>query len=1073
MKILRSGILLLAAVQAYTLAAQTGLDLLPLPVNGSPFYDTPSLAFGSPEYENPLVNSVNREPYSASSISFATVDEALQVRPAASSRFKSLNGEWKFRFCQDMSDVPGGFSSPSADDTAWDVVDVPSTWEMLGYGEKVYCGQGYDFRPVNPPFVPRKDNNIGLYKRSFTVPASWKGNDILLHFAGVRGAFYLFVNGQKVGFSEDGGTLPAVFNITPWLVEGDNDILVEVMRWSDASYLEDQDHWRFHGIVRDVRLEARPQVHIADFTVITDMADDFKSSALRVRPFISGPYANLDGWTLEGRLYDEDNKELTGARMSIDAAVIRDSKYQKNPALAKYISAKVDNPRLWSAETPELYTLVLSLTDAKGNLVEARSARIGFRCIEVKNGELFVNGRRALLYGVNRHDQDPAGGKTVSVETMRRDIELMKQFGFNSVRTSHYPAAPEFYDLCDEYGIYVMDEADVETCGADAELSNNTLWLNAQLERVAGMVKRDINHPSVIFWSLGNESGVGPNHAARAAWVKDYDPTRLIHFEAYLHNGGSHQYGYGRDFMKTDRPAVNPAEPPAVDVVSTMYPSVEGVIELATQPGENRPVVMCEYAHAKGNAVGNHREYWDAVKKYPRLIGGYIWDWVDQSIYLTDSVSGKRYLSSINGTNGLVFADRRPKPALYECKKVYERIGFAFDGKNLTVTNNYNYLPLSDFDISWKLLEDGRVVESGKCAKADAAPGASATMPISFKTKGHKGELVLEVNASLGEARKWAPAGFEVAFAQFKLADSSITPNLKGAQALKTDKSGDGVHIVNKHVDVTFDKRSGMLCSWIVGGREFLSAPMQLNLWRSPTQNDGSYPPTNEIGRGWVEAGLDSLVHELRSFAIAHECADSVKIVSVYRAAAPGKEAWIDYTSTYTVTSDGRVRIDTDLTPSPDIASFPCVGYLMSVAPGYDKFSWYGLGPVESYRDRRDGARLGRFTGSVDEQFTHHTYPQENGNKMDCREASLTAASGKGLKVCGAPLFETSAMHYTLENLTKADNDKDLLRTEGVSWAINSCSYPLGNRSCGPPPLPEYVLTAEPLSFTFILSALK
>ncbi len=399
MKILRSGILLLAAVQAYTLAAQTGLDLLPLPVNGSPFYDTPSLAFGSPEYENPLVNSVNREPYSASSISFATVDEALQVRPAASSRFKSLNGEWKFRFCQDMSDVPGGFSSPSADDTAWDVVDVPSTWEMLGYGEKVYCGQGYDFRPVNPPFVPRKDNNIGLYKRSFTVPASWKGNDILLHFAGVRGAFYLFVNGQKVGFSEDGGTLPAVFNITPWLVEGDNDILVEVMRWSDASYLEDQDHWRFHGIVRDVRLEARPQVHIADFTVITDMADDFKSSALRVRPFISGPYANLDGWTLEGRLYDEDNKELTGARMSIDAAVIRDSKYQKNPALAKYISAKVDNPRLWSAETPELYTLVLSLTDAKGNLVEARSARIGFRCIEVKNGELFVNGRRELLYG--------------------------------------------------------------------------------------------------------------------------------------------------------------------------------------------------------------------------------------------------------------------------------------------------------------------------------------------------------------------------------------------------------------------------------------------------------------------------------------------------------------------------------------------------------------------------------------------------------------------------------------------------------------------------------------------------
>ncbi len=1063
----------LVTAHAGILSAQTQLDLLPLPVNGSPFYNTAPLAFGMAEYENPLVNSVNREPYCASSISFPSVDEALQVTHSESSRFKSLNGDWNFKFCKDFGDVPGGLMSPATDAVAWDVIPVPSTWEMLGYGEKVYCGQGYDFRPVNPPFVPRENNNVGLYRRSFDVPASWSGNDILLNFAGVRGAFYVFVNGKKVGYSEDGGTLPAVFNITPYVVDGKNDLLVEVMRWSDASYLEDQDHWRFHGIVRDVRLEARPKVHIQDFTVITDLSDDFRSANLRVRPFISGPYANLDGWTLEGCLYGKDNREVPGSRMSVEAGKIRDEKYQKNPVLAKYISAKIDNPLLWSAETPELYTLVLSLKDSKGNLVEARSAKIGFRRIEVKNGELYVNGRPELLYGVNRHDHDPAGGKTVSLETMRRDVELMKQFGFNTVRTSHYPAAAEFYDLCDEYGLYVMDEANVETCGADAELSNNELWLFPQLERVAGMVKRDINHPSVIFWSLGNESGVGPNHAARAAWVKDYDPTRLIHFEAYLHNGGSHQYGYGRDFMKTDRPAVNPPEPAAVDVVSTMYPSVEGVIELATQPGETRPVVMCEYAHAKGNAVGNHREYWDAVKKYPRLIGGYVWDWVDQSIYLTDSVTGKKYLSSINGTNGLVFADRTPKPALYECKKVYERIGFAFDGKTLSVKNNYNYLPLSRFNITWKLLEDGRVVDSGRCDGLDALPGETVSAPVALKTKGRAGELVLEVNAQLKDAEIWAPAGFEVAFGQFKIADPTKKAEVRNGSALKVDSSGKGVHITNNRINVTFDKVNGALSSWIIDGKEFLSEPMKLNLWRSPTQNDGSYPPTNEIGRAWVAAGLDSLAHTLKKFSIAEQNENSVKIISEYRAARPGNDAWVDYTSVYTVTRDGKVRIDTDLQPSDNIVSFPCVGYLMGVNPGFDNFSWYGLGPQEAYRDRREAVRLGRFSGTVGEQFTHHTYPQENGNKMDCREASLTSRAGKGLCVSGAPTFETTVMHYTLDNLTTADNDKDLVRTDGVSWTNNTASYPLGNRSCGPPPLPEYVLDAKPVSFSFILSALK
>ena len=735
-----------------------------IPFDGSDSYATPPIGFGQSEFENPLINSINREPYGVTSISFPTETEALQVKRSSSSRYRSLNGTWKFKFITDWDNLPSDFMKAETNDDSWDNIPVPSTWEMKGYGDQVYCGQGYEFRPVNPPFVPRKDNHIALYRKTFEVPASWEGQNVLIHFAGVRGAFYLYVNGKKVGYNEDGGTLPAVFDMTPFLKKGKNQLAVQVLRWSDGSYLEDQDHWRFHGITRDVYIESHPDVFIQDFAVITDLDKDYKDAKLRIRPVISSKKTvDVSDWMLEARLYTKEGTPALGVNMSMPVKTITTEKYQQNFSLAKYLEANVKAPLLWSSETPNLYIIVLTLKDHKGNVVEARSSRIGFRKVEFKNKhELCVNGKREYIYGVNRHDHDAWEGKTVPYERMVQDVTLMKRFGFNSVRTSHYPADPAFYDLCDEYGIYVMDEANVETCGADAELSNNEWWLFAQMERVAGMVKRDKNHPSIIFWSLGNESGVGANNAARASWVKDYDPTRLVHFEAYMHNGGSRQYGYGIDFMKTNRPAVNPPEPPAVDVVSTMYPSVEGIIKLATQEGETRPVLMCEYAHAKGNALGNHQEYWNAVKKYPRLIGGYIWDWVDQSVIRKDSVTGKEYFSSLNGTNGLVFADRKIKPAINECKKIYQHIRFDYSNGELTIRNEYNYLPLSTFRFSWKLMAGGELIKKGELTDIEAFPGTSARVKIDtgYSDAGQKGEFILEINACLKENTIWAYKGF-------------------------------------------------------------------------------------------------------------------------------------------------------------------------------------------------------------------------------------------------------------------------------------------------------------------------
>ncbi|MEL6653187.1 MAG: glycoside hydrolase family 2 TIM barrel-domain containing protein [Bacteroidota bacterium] len=564
------------------------------------------------DWENPLVTSRNKRDAHATAYSFPTEELAMEGDRVNSTRWKSLNGDWKFRWLPKLDKVQANFYSPTASIGGWDDIQVPSNWQMLGYGQAIYTNIRYPI-PVNPPYVP-DDNEVGLYKKNFTVPREWENMQIILHFGGISSAAYVWVNGEKVGYTQ-GSRLPAEFDISPYAKLGTNHIAVQVIRWSDGTYLEDQDHWRLSGIHREVYVQAVPKVHLSDFGVRTRLDENYQNATLEIRPEITNyAQADLNGYKVKAELFDARGNRVPLRGLSLDATKITGEVYaqrfHKGFALMK---APLSAPRLWSAEDPYLYTLVMSLTDANGDLLEAQSTKVGFRSSELKNGELLINGKSVKLIGVNRHDHNQFGGKVVSREDMERDVVLMKQFNFNAVRCSHYPNDPYFLDLCDQYGIYVMDETNLETHGVGGYFSQLPTWNHAFMDRVMRMVERDKNHPSIIAWSLGNESGVGPNHASMTGWLHYVDSTRWVHYE-------------GTSGFDTDPAVIS-------DVISRMYPTARQLQLLVdTSANKNQAVVMCEYAHSMGNSTGNLAEYWEVIRANKQTIGGYIWDWMDQGL---------------------------------------------------------------------------------------------------------------------------------------------------------------------------------------------------------------------------------------------------------------------------------------------------------------------------------------------------------------------------------------------------------------------------------------------------------
>ena len=1039
------------------------------------------------DWENPQVVGRNKEPAHVTLVPYADEATALAGDRQASPYFQLLNGEWKFCYAPNPASAPASFYEPGFDVSGWDAIAVPGNWQLQGgrqdggYGRPIYTNVQYPFPADNLPRVPEDDNPTGCYRRTFTIPKEWSGRQVFLLFDGVDSAFYVWVNGQEVGYSQD-SRLPAEFNVTPYVHAGENTLAVRVYRWSDGSYLEDQDFWRLSGIYRDVALWAAPPVHVRDFWARTELDEAYQDAVLKVRAHVRN-YGDEDaaGYTLEVKLFDARGKPVFAeplvqwkqvswhgpwAAPSTDVADVR-----AKATVTLELAAEVMNPEKWSDEHPCLYTLLLTLKNADGRVLEVECCNVGFRRVEIKEGQIHVNGAPIVLKGVNRHEHDPDTGHVVTVESMIEDVRLMKQFNVNAVRTSHYPNDPRWYDLCDQYGLYVFDEANVESHGVWDRLAKDPAWTAAFVERTIRMVERDKNHPSVIVWSLGNESGDGPNFAAAAGWIHEYDPTRPVHYES-----ATTQWVYQ-----------GPETAPAIDMVSVMYPSVERIIEMAQAPGETRPLVMCEYAHSMGNSTGNLKEYWEAIEKYPRLQGGFIWDWVDQGLrQVTDEgeewfAYGGDFGDVPNDANfcinGLIWPDRKPHPALWEYKKILEPVRVEpldLNAGKVRVINKYRFSDLNGLDVSWTLSADGNVLQSGQLPRLDTPAGASTIVTLPFQAPALKpgAEYWLAVHFTLAQDTLWAGRGHEVAWAQFQApfaVPAGPQPDTAGMPELQLSESAPEITVRGQDFSLRFDRTAGRIISFQYAGKELVRQGLAFNVWRAPTDNDANTWGDQKMAIRWRAAGLDRLREQAQAVQ-AKQTSPQVVRIDVHSISTPSR---FECHYTYTIYGSGDVIIDVHVAPHGDLPPLPRIGLQMCLPGQYNNFTWYGRGPQETYADRKMGAQVGVYSGTVDDQYVPYITPQENGNKTDVRWVALTDSSGVGLLAVGMPRLNVSAHHFTTQDLAEARHTYELKRRDDVTLNLDYAQSGLGNGSCGPGVLPQYLLEPREYRYSLRLRALS
>ena len=1009
----------------------------------------------TPDWENPQMLERNREPARATSVPYADEETALTGERGLSPYFRLLDGTWGFHYAPSPAQAPVGFHEVLYDAPAWDVIPVPSCWQMHGYGRPHYTNVRYPF-PVDPPYVPQ-DNPVGSYRREFELPADWEGRQIFLVFEGVSSAFYVWVNGHMVGYSQ-GAHLPSEFNLTPYVHQGNNLLAVQVYQWSDGSYLEDQDMWRLSGIFRDVYLIATPNLHLRDVGIRTHLDKKFEDVVLELQVALKNYTAEkVGGFRVDAHLLDAEGAVVVAHKGDGPVSLAA------HQECAVRSEIPVPSPRTWSAEEPNLYTLLVSLIAPDGGIAEVQRFAVGFRSVAVKGQRVLVNGKPITIKGVNRHDTHPDLGYAVSLESMIRDITLMKQHNINAVRTSHYPNDPRWYDLCDRYGLYVIDEADAETHGMDAtgdvgRLAKDPVWEAAFVDRASRMVERDKNHPSIIIWSLGNESGYGPNHDAMAARIREADPTRLIHYEQ------AH-------------------ESPIVDIVSTMNPQVEALIAQGQRTDDPRPFFMCEYAHAMGNGPGNLKEYWEAIRTHPRLLGGCIWEWVDHGIR-QHTPSGEEWFAyggdfgdEPNDGNfcidGLNFPDRIPHTGLIEYKKVIEPVHVEpvdLSAGTVKIENRYDFSSLRHLNGAWSVTRNGDILEQGGFAMPEvpARGEATVTVPYSLPEARPGAECWLNISFTLAEATLWAPRGHEVAWAQFRLPPEPPPMRITahgGMPAIHLTETDDAFVITGDEFHLHLDRRAGAISCWGYQGLQLVAAGPRLNVWRAPTDNDVW------AAREWRRAGLDRLTHRVARVE-AHRVEPEVvqlEVESVLAAVSLPPAFTCRYR--YTVYGTGDVVIETTVTPSERLPNLPRIGLQMRLPGEFDRFAWYGRGPHESYVDRTESARVGVYQGTVQDQYVPYIMPQENGNKTDVRWAAVTNARGLGLLAVGMPLLEVSAHHYTTDDLTRAQHTFDLLRRDETILNLDHRQCGLGSASCGPGPLPQYLIEPKETLFAVRLRA--
>ncbi|KAA1261131.1 Beta-galactosidase [Rubripirellula obstinata] len=1034
------------------------------------------------DWENETMIAKGKLPARATSYSYSSTADSLRA-DRNQARVLSLDGDWKFHFTPDSSERPEKFFKPDFDASDWDRIAVPSNWELKGYGTPIYTNSTYPFQ-ADPPRIDRT-NPVGSYRREFELPTDWKEMRVVLHFGGVSSAFYVWVNGELAGYSQ-GSRLPAEFDVTRLVKPGRNQVAVRVYRWSDGSYLEDQDMWRLSGIHREVLLTAEPKMALHDFFVRTKFDEALENAKLQIRPEITAPpNANVDGWNLSADLLDADGQSALSKPLSIGVKQIVSEWYpQRDTVPFGLIETEIANPRKWSAEDPYLYSLVFSLTDPSGALAESRSCRVGFRHVEIDpSGALLVNGRSVKLMGVNRHDHDHIHGKALTREDIRDDVRLIKQFNFNSIRTSHYPNDPYFYELCDEYGIYVMDEANVESHGVRGLLVNSPTWHYAINDRIIRMVERDKNHPSIISWSLGNESGAGPIHAAAANWIRDFDPTRFIHYEGAQGDPNDPDYdpAGGTQVQRWDVMA-NPDDPAYVDVISRMYPSVDQLRNLSEASRIRRPIVVCEYAHAMGNSLGNLGDYWDLIRSKPNLIGGYIWDWIDQGLVAKTS-DGTPYLAyggdfgdtpndSNFCLNGVIASDRSPKPQTWECKYVFQP--FAVEAEDLQagkirLFNRFNFTNANQYDVRWRLSENGVKISSGMLDRVDVPAGESKAVTIPFEQPGAKpgAEYWLQISFHETRSRPWCDAGFEVAKQQLQLPISS--PNSANEVSFRSEKPP-AIESTEQQIIVSgdrflaqFDRQTGRLDRYQFNDEEIIVSPMRLNFFRPQTDNDRLGGKTHENQKVWMELA-DKL--QVQSIAANIQSDQTVK-VSVTK--SWNDQVLIDIR--YLVSGTGDIRVETKFSADPSMPPLVRLGWTLGVSGDYRNVRYYGRGPWENYVDRNRGADVSVYEAAIGDLAKSYVRPQECGNRTDTRWIELSGETPDFSILAESPVG-FSIWPWSIENLSAAQHTYDLKPQGFHTLNLDHQQMGVGGNDSWSPkamPLRHYQIPAGDYQWSFVL----
>jgi beta-galactosidase len=1030
------------------------------------------------DWQNPKLTGFGNQPPHATMVACPDAQTARRIAFVANSErvkspfYRSLNGDWKYHYAANHAGRVPAFWTPDFDDRSWATIPVPSNVELSGYGIPVYVNIKYPWTwhgvKPNPPFVPEDDpnNTVNSYRRKFTVPGDWAARRVLLTFDGVNSFFYLWINGQKVGLGKDSRT-PVEFDITPYLRPGENLLAVENFRWSDGSYLEDQDMWRLSGIFRDVYLWSPPNMHVRDLEVKTDQDAQYRDATLGLLVTLENAGPQPVTVSIEGTLLDASGKSVAAPRMEmrVDPGVTNGQ---------ARLSTTIANPLKWSAESPNLYKLLLTLKDARGTVLEVIPANVGFRKVEIRDGNLLVNGKRILIKGVNRHEFEPDRGQAITVASMEKDIQVMKQFNINAMRCCHYPNQTAWYDLCDRYGLYLIDEANIESHGmgyGPETLAKNPDWAAAHLNRTVRMVERDKNHPSVIIWSLGNEAGDGPNFEATSKWIHQRDSSRPVHYE-------------------------QAARKPYTDIVCPMYPPPRELAKYASE-AQTRPYIMCEYEHAMGNGSGDFWSYWGQIYSQPHLQGGFIWDWVDQGLRQRQQPLPLAHFEKVKpgdktfwayggdfgpaGTpsddnfccNGLVTPDRQPHPGLYQVKHVYQYLHCQprdLAHRTVEVKNWYDFTNLKDFAASqWQLKADGKVIQSGRLPALDLPAGATTRLTIPTKPfKPQPGvEYFLELTFTLRHDQLWAKAGHEVAWDEFKLPDFApvlAAPADKSA-APKLAEKGATITVSGLNFEVVFDQQAGALTSWRFQGEQLVKSPLRPDFWRAQIDNDRGRNMLKSQGI-WRDAHEGA---EVRSVTVQEQPQSHAMRVKVLTALPKVDAAW---ETDYTVCANGDVLVEAHFKPSrTDLPKLVRIGMQMALPAGFERITWLGPGPQETYCDRKD-ARFGLYTGRVEDQFyADYTETGETGNKVDVRWLALANGKIGLLAIPEHPgLLSANALHYGTADLNAGKHAFELPRRDFVTLNLDLKQQGVGgDTSWGAWPHDEFLIPCKEYTYSFRL----